>query len=83
MSIVERIRAHGGDVVRDEWRITLRPGRMTPEAISWVKAHKANLTREVWPAFDDWEERAAILEYDEGMSRDEAEAMAYRRVAGC
>lgn len=83
MSILSRIRAHGGDVIRDKWQITLRPGRMPPPAIAWVKERKADLMREIWPEFDDFEERAAIREFDGGMSRAEAEEAAYREVMKC
>ena len=80
MAILDRIRAHGGDVIRDKWSITLRKGRLTPEALAWVKDHRADLMREVWPEFDDFEERAAIREFDGGMSRADAEAAAYAEV---
>lgn len=83
MSILDRIRAHGGDVVRDGWTITLRPGRMTPDALSWVRSNKSDLMREVWPEYDAWEERAAIREFDGGQSRANAEASAYAEVMSC
>jgi len=83
VSILARIRANGGEVIRDEWRITIKPGRLKPDALAWVQANKANLMREVWPEYDDFEERAAIMEFDGGMTRPEAEAAAYRRVMGC
>ena len=83
MSILDRIRANGGDVIREEWRINLRRGRMDDAAVAWVGAHKADLMREVWPEYDDFEERAAIMEFEGGMARPEAEAAAYRRVMGC
>lgn len=79
-AIIDRIRANGGDVIRDKWNITLRKGRLTPEALAWVKDHRADLTREVWPEFDDFEERAAIREFDGGMNRVDAEAAAYAEV---
>jgi len=41
------------------------------------RALRYRLMREVWPEFDDWNERAAIMEYDGGMDRAEAEAAAY------
>lgn len=48
-TILDRIRANGGEVIRDKWSITLRKGRLTPEALAWVKDHRAELMREVWP----------------------------------
>lgn len=80
MSILARIRAHGGDVIRDEWRLTLRPGRLDQDAIAWIKAHWIDVCCEVWPEFDQWIERAAIMEFDAGMTRPDAEAAAYRAV---
>nr|WP_010400601.1 hypothetical protein [Paracoccus sp. TRP] len=80
MAILDRIRAHGGEVIRDKWTITLRKGRLTPEALAWVKDHRADLIREVWPEYDDFEERAAIREFCGGMSRADAEAAAYAEV---
>lgn len=83
MSIMERIRAHGAEVTRDEWRISLRKGRLTADALEWLRDHKTDLLREVWPDFDRWEERAAIMEFDGGMTREEAEAAAYRSIVEC
>ena len=36
MSILGRIRAHGGDAVSDEWRIMLCRGRLSGEFIAWI-----------------------------------------------
>lgn len=83
MSILARIRAHGGEVIRTEWRITLRKGRLSAAALEWIAGRRAELMREVWPDFDDWNERAAIREYCGGMSRAEAEAAAYGDVTKC
>jgi len=49
------------------------------EALAWLREpqNKRRLMREVWPEFDEWEERAAIREFDGGMDRAEAEAAAY------
>lgn len=83
MSILARIRAHGGEVIRNEWRITLRKGRLSAAALEWIAGRRAELMREVWQEFDDWNERAAIREYCGGMSRAEAEAAAYGDVTKC
>ena len=82
-SILDRIRANGGEVVRQEWRFALRRGRLTHEAVAWVRARWAEVCREVWPLFDLWEERAAIMEFDGGLPRAEAERAAYAEVAAC
>lgn len=78
MSILARIRAQGGDVIRDGFQFRLRQGRLTPEAIAWVKANLDAVKREAWPDFDRWQERAAIMEFDGGVSREEAERAAYQ-----
>lgn len=81
MSIHERIRANGGELVRDGWRLSLRRGKLTDDAVAWVKKNHRDAMREIWPAFDEWEERAAIREYDGGQDRAEAEAAAYGEFA--
>lgn len=83
MSVLARIRAHGGEVVRDRWTVSLkRRGRLTDAQIATIREPrwKAALIREVWPEFDEWEERAAIREYEGGQDRAEAEAAAYEEV---
>ena len=82
MSILARIRAHGGDVIRDEWRMILRPGRLSPDALALLRRPdvRARVHREVWPEVDDWHERAAIREFDAGQDRATAEAEAYREI---
>lgn len=80
-SILARIRANGSEVVRDGWTVRLkRRGKLTDEAIAWIREHRDALIREVWPEYDDWQERAAIREFDGGQDRAEAEAEAYREV---
>jgi hypothetical protein len=80
--ILARIRDHGGDVTCDEWRMKLRPGRLPPHALDWLRRPdvRAQLHREVWPQADEWHERAAIREFDGGQDRDHAEREAYREV---
>jgi hypothetical protein len=84
VSILARIRAHGGEVIRDEWRLTLRRGRLSDDALAWLRdsRRKAALLREVWPEADAWGERAAIREFDGGQDRATAEREAYREVMG-
>lgn len=83
MSILDRIRAHEGEVIRDKWTIRLRKGRLKPEAVAWIAEHRADLMREVWPEYDAFEERAAIREYCGNMTRAEAEERAYGDVMSC
>lgn len=82
MSILDRIRANGGEVIRDGWRLRLRRGRLTDAALKWLREPKVKdqLMREVWPAYDDWQERAAIREFDGGQPREDAERDAYEEV---
>lgn len=83
MSIVDRIKSHGGDVTRDRWTISLRKGRLDATALAWIAKRRAQLMREIWPQYDSFEERAAIMEFDSGLTRVEAEQAAYREVCGC
>lgn len=81
--ILDRIRANGGEVIRDKWTIRLRRGRLSDAAMEWVKENRAALMHEVWPDFDRFEERAAIREYDGGQDRAEAERDAYEELMQC
>lgn len=83
MSALARIRAHGGDVIRSEWGFKLRIGRLSPDALAWLRKNWEAVCHEVWPPLGDWEERAAIREFDGGLARPEAERVAYAEVAGC
>jgi hypothetical protein len=79
---LDRIRAHGGDVLADQWRMVLRPGKLPRPALDWLKQPevRARVHREVWPLVDDWQERAAIREFEGGQDRATAEAAAYEEV---
>ena len=83
--ILDRIRAHGGEVIRDEWRIRLRRGRLPAPAIAWLRQPhiQTALLLEVWPEADALEERAAIREYCGGQDRAAAERAAYGEVTAC
>jgi hypothetical protein len=83
--ILDRIRAHGGDVIRDQWRLRLRRGRLPASAIAWLRQPRIQtaLLLEVWPEADAIEERAAIREYCGGQDRAAAERAAYREVTAC
>jgi hypothetical protein len=83
MAIIDRIRANGGEVIREGYRFRLRKGRLSPEAVKWVRAHFAELCADIWPEFDAFEERAAIRQFCGGQTREEAEEAAYREVMGC
>lgn len=83
MSILARIRAHGGDVIRDGWRFSLKRGRLSAAALSWLRSHWAEACHEAWPALGAFEERAAIREYDGGQDRATAEREAFAEVSSC
>ena len=78
--ILDRIRARGGEVIRDGWRISLRKGRLTEDAVKWIGQHRDTLMAEVWPEYDRWVERAAIREFCGCQRREDAEAAAYAEV---
>ena len=78
--ILDRIRARGGEVIRDQWRISLRKGRLSPEADKWIGQHRDALMAEVWPEYDRWVERAAIREFCGSQRREDAETAAYDEV---
>lgn len=80
--ILDRIRAKGGEVTLDRWHPRMKRGRLSDDALAWVRAHRDDLMREVWPAYDDWQERAAVMEYDAEMTREGAEAAAHADVTG-
>lgn len=83
MSILDRIRAHGGEVIRHRWTLRIRRGRLSDAAMAWLRENRERLLAEVWDDYDAWVERAAIREIDGGQDRDTAEAEAYREIAGC
>lgn len=85
MSILARIQANGGDVIRQQWRFTLKRGRLSNDALAWLRAggRWRMACAEVWPMLHTWEERAAIREFDGGMPRPEAEMEAYQEVVSC
>lgn len=78
MSILAHIRAKGGDVVRVGYTFRLRPGRLDERAIAWIKDNIEAIKLEVWHRYPEWQERAAIMEYDGGLSREDAERAAFQ-----
>lgn len=77
MSPLAFIRSHGGNVVRDGFQFRLRPGRMDAGMIARVKPHMEAIKAEVWTAYADWQERAAIMEFEGGLPREDAERAAW------
>ena len=82
MSVLSHIRAKGGNVVRDGYAFRLRPGRLDDHAIAWIKQNIEAIKAEVWPDYYEWAERAAIMEYDGGLTRADAELAALQCVEG-
>jgi len=79
--ILDRIRAAGAEVRRDCWRLRIvRRGRLGEAGLRWVAQNRARVMRELWPLYDEWEERAAIREYDGGQDREAANDAAYDEV---
>jgi hypothetical protein len=80
--ILDRIRANGGEVIRNEWRLTIRRGRLSDAALEWLRdpRRKSALLHETWHLADAFEERAAIREYMGGEDRETAEREAYREL---
>lgn len=78
--ILDRIRANGGEVIRQDYQITLRRGRLSHDAMAWLRERREALMREIWPEYDDWLERAAIREFDGGQDRADAERDAYQEI---
>ena len=83
MSLLARIEANGGAVIRDEWRFSLRRGRLSTDALAWLRARWPEACREAWPLYDEFEERAAIMEFEANMTRADAERAAYAEVTRC
>lgn len=83
MSILARIRAHGGEVIREEWRVSLRKGRLSGDALAWISNNRDALMEEIIPFYGEWEERAAIREFDGEQDRDTAEREAWREFVPC
>lgn len=71
--VIEAIRTHGLSISADNGNLHVWPkDRITPEMRATIRSMKTALLDFI----DDYEERAAIMEYDGGMSRTEAEAAA-------
>lgn len=83
MRILDRIRANGGSARMNGHKLALKRGRLDESALHWIKKNRERLIQELWPEYDDFEERAAIMEYDGGLIREDAERLAYEGVKKC
>ena len=89
VSVLRALRAEGAVVTLDGANLRLRAsGPLPPSVVSAARAEKASLVDLLtcYPNFpdrlDDFEERAAILEFDAHLSRSEAERRAWAEVFG-
>jgi hypothetical protein len=73
--------AHGAKAVIEQGRVRLVCSEPLPaELIETARAHKDGLRALLEARRDHFDQRAAILEFDEGLSRAEAEAIARRKM---
>lgn len=84
VSVLRSLRAEGAVVTLDGANLRLRAsGPLPPSVVSAARAEKASLVDLLtcYPDFpdrlDDFEERAAIMEFDTGLPRAEAERLAW------
>src|SRR6516164_8704162 len=84
VDIITALTAYGAKAVIEQGRVRLVCHEPLPaELIATARAHKDELRAILEARRDYFEQRAAILEFDEGLSRAEAEAIARREmVAG-
>jgi hypothetical protein len=84
VDIMTALTAYGAKAVIEQGRVRLVCREPLPaKLIETARAHKDELRALLEARRDRFEERAAILEFDEGLSRAEAEAIARREtVAG-
>jgi hypothetical protein len=84
LDIMTALTAHRAEAVIEQGRVRLVCREPLPaELIETARAHKDELRALLEARRDHFEQRAAILEFDEGLSRAEAEAIARQEmVAG-
>lgn len=77
-AVLARLRTEGFTVIAADGRLIVKPAsRLTDDHRGLIRHHQQELLSYLSEAGREWfEERAAILEFDAGMSRAEAEAMA-------
>lgn len=88
LAVLRALRSEGCTVTLDGGNLRLRaPVPLPPAIVSAVRAEKPGLVRllsrhaDVFDRLDDFEERAAILEFDGHLSCAEAEQQAWREVS--
>jgi hypothetical protein len=84
VDIMTALTTYRAKAVIEQGRVRLVCREPLPaELIETARAHKDELRALLEARRDHFEKRAAILEFDEGLSRVEAEAIARREVAAC
>lgn len=74
--IIERIRSHGANIMLDGTRLEIvNPSKLPPGASAFIREHGRGIA-EFLAKEADFEERAAILEYDGHLNRPVAEYVA-------
>ncbi|MBP2301953.1 hypothetical protein [Azospirillum picis] len=89
LAVLRALRSEGGTVSLDGGNLRLRaPAPLPPALVSAVRAEKPGLIRllsghaDALDRLDDFEERAAILEFGGHLSRSEAERKAWDDIFG-
>lgn len=83
MAAVETLHHHGLTIDAKNGNLIVSPrDRITDEIRAYIRQHKADILAELQAeALDEnFQERAAILEYDAGLPRQEAEGSAFKMV---
>ncbi|MCB9973115.1 MAG: hypothetical protein H6854_00965 [Rhodospirillales bacterium] len=75
--LLMEIKAHGLDIQAIDGNLHVRPGdRITESIREAIRTQKTALVDFI----EAYEERAAIMQFDAGMARDEAEAAAFKDI---
>ncbi|MBP2227192.1 hypothetical protein J2847_000459 [Azospirillum agricola] len=89
LAVLRTVHAEGGTVSLDGGNLRLRaPAPLPPAIVSTVRAEKPGLVHlltgcpDLPDRLDEFEERAAILQFDAHLSRSEAERRAWADVFG-
>lgn len=82
-AILKRIRAHGANVSFDDGKlVVVNKGKLPAGALDYIRANARAIIALV-EREGDIEERAAIIEYDGGLSRQDADRLARLLFANC
>ena len=72
--ILDQAKSYGLNIQAIDGNLRVRPAQRITETLrNTIRQHKAELIE----FLEGWEERAAIMEYDCGMTREQAEAAAF------